>query len=611
MDISANTYIKVEDEDDMFQNFEDRRPPMQYPSSQLHHDHEPRSGPDEIGSLDFKAPTNASPFTNTNTHSSTNINTPATNSNTRPTAMSPPDMRSYVAAGHPGSSSKDMYQGGCPIKIPDDRSNATSFLMQSPQGNQRGRPASHVDRFIHDNINSAGSFSSLGSSIDTFYSSEADDLAPSEPSPQPSSGGHLGGTSSTGLLSPGLAPIAGSNGNSNNQGGAGSGSGGPSATHRPFGSLGYGGHGYSSGGSSGTGGGSGSGGLGHSKALSMPVNAVTTAVNATATGLSGSPRKYTYGSGAGINKNRNSISGPSSNLSSGNLSGNVSASGAVSPRVAAGTLSGLGTSAPSTSSALGGGDLKFPPTSSSTTKPTVEDRQQLLLERRRRRRESHNAVERRRRDNINEKIKELSELVPEQFLLAAMETGVKSGTADDRPNKGTILARSVDYIRLLQQIIDRQNHVEVEFQELVNKYQVRVGEEPTAYHYTSAEVALREAGMFAGPFDGQQPHPRDTPQSIPHQNLQQFRQPDFGYSGGEDHNNSSSLSHALLRTKLDNSQDPHQHSSNIDAQSEGAFSPGYRGGGSDVLSPTFDLDYINHASYLKHNEHAIDDDYGY
>jgi hypothetical protein len=59
------------------------------------------------------------------------------------------------------------------------------------------------------------------------------------------------------------------------------------------------------------------------------------------------------------------------------------------------------------------------------------------LERRKKRRESHNAVERRRRDLINDKIKELASIVPDCVN-------------EDRLNKGTILVKTVDYIRALQ-----------------------------------------------------------------------------------------------------------------------------------------------------------------
>ncbi|KAF9978958.1 hypothetical protein BGZ73_007845 [Actinomortierella ambigua] len=54
-------------------------------------------------------------------------------------------------------------------------------------------------------------------------------------------------------------------------------------------------------------------------------------------------------------------------------------------------------------------------------------------------------VERRRRDNINEKIQELSTLLPETYIDTA-----------NKPNKGVILRKSVDYIRHLQQLVASQ-----------------------------------------------------------------------------------------------------------------------------------------------------------
>ena len=121
----------------------------------------------------------------------------------------------------------------------------------------------------------------------------------------------------------------------------------------------------------------------------------------------------------------------------------------------------------------------------------------LLTEKRRKRRESHNAVERRRRDNINDRITELASLLPEVLLEQAANTkeddygqgaspsagpggannspmpnllalpslGASPRTAIPlfgahmaqgagaqavaaaKPNKGVILAKSVEYIR--------------------------------------------------------------------------------------------------------------------------------------------------------------------
>ncbi|KAI9494533.1 helix-loop-helix DNA-binding domain-containing protein [Zychaea mexicana] len=85
---------------------------------------------------------------------------------------------------------------------------------------------------------------------------------------------------------------------------------------------------------------------------------------------------------------------------------------------------------------------------------------QEMFEKRRRRRESHNAVERRRRDNINERIHELSTLLPEHLLESAPTTsnvmsvssGQGGGGASNMKaiNKGTILKLSVDHIKELK-----------------------------------------------------------------------------------------------------------------------------------------------------------------
>ena len=55
----------------------------------------------------------------------------------------------------------------------------------------------------------------------------------------------------------------------------------------------------------------------------------------------------------------------------------------------------------------------------------------------RQKKDNHNAIERRRRFNINDRIKELGTLLPKQ-------------DPEIRPNKGTILKSSVDYIEALQ-----------------------------------------------------------------------------------------------------------------------------------------------------------------
>jgi hypothetical protein len=93
----------------------------------------------------------------------------------------------------------------------------------------------------------------------------------------------------------------------------------------------------------------------------------------------------------------------------------------------------------------------------------------MLNEKRRRRRESHNAVERRRRDHINEKIHELSTLLPEF-----------AGDAQNKPNKGTVLKRSVDYLRHMQLFatkqMERNRELESVILGLCGQYGVNVGQ---------------------------------------------------------------------------------------------------------------------------------------
>ncbi|KAG2220545.1 hypothetical protein INT45_004151 [Circinella minor] len=73
---------------------------------------------------------------------------------------------------------------------------------------------------------------------------------------------------------------------------------------------------------------------------------------------------------------------------------------------------------------------------------------QMMMEKKRRRRESHNAVERRRRENINERIQELGTLLPEHMLDECSSNS--AGGTGNKPNKGHILRKSVDHIKLLQ-----------------------------------------------------------------------------------------------------------------------------------------------------------------
>ncbi|KAH8914772.1 HLH-domain-containing protein [Atractiella rhizophila] len=90
---------------------------------------------------------------------------------------------------------------------------------------------------------------------------------------------------------------------------------------------------------------------------------------------------------------------------------------------------------------------------------------EVLLEKKKKRRESHNLVERRRRDNINERIAELATLIPPAMLefnpdLDDPEGRQKSSqalAAQSKLNKGSILTKTVQYIRNLQEIVYLQS----------------------------------------------------------------------------------------------------------------------------------------------------------
>lgn len=84
---------------------------------------------------------------------------------------------------------------------------------------------------------------------------------------------------------------------------------------------------------------------------------------------------------------------------------------------------------------------------------------QQLFEKKRRRRESHNAVERRRRDNINDRINELATLLPDRDA--------------NKANKGTILRKSVDHIRLLHDKLGEYQQRIQELESMLTVYRVR------------------------------------------------------------------------------------------------------------------------------------------
>lgn len=108
--------------------------------------------------------------------------------------------------------------------------------------------------------------------------------------------------------------------------------------------------------------------------------------------------------------------------------------------------------------------------------PPLQGGKQLTREEKlKRRREFHNAVERRRRDLIKERIKELGLLVPPSMLnpqLCAVQAFLRTlqlntteinellasiKVKETKPNKSTILNKSVEYLLHLKYVLEQQN----------------------------------------------------------------------------------------------------------------------------------------------------------
>ncbi|KAI8642170.1 Myc-type, basic helix-loop-helix domain-containing protein [Parasitella parasitica] len=118
---------------------------------------------------------------------------------------------------------------------------------------------------------------------------------------------------------------------------------------------------------------------------------------------------------------------------------------------------------------------------------------QQMFEKKRRRRESHNAVERRRRDNINERIFELSTLLPERDA--------------SKNNKGTILRKSVDHIRLLHGKVNQYQQRVQELENMLEMYRMRWGDLPSSNNNITANgntTTTNTANLI--PTYYQQPH---------------------------------------------------------------------------------------------------------
>ncbi|MCJ8734688.1 hypothetical protein PDJAM_G00238280 [Pangasius djambal] len=88
------------------------------------------------------------------------------------------------------------------------------------------------------------------------------------------------------------------------------------------------------------------------------------------------------------------------------------------------------------------------PANLQNVKTELTDAEAKALIKERQKKDNHNLIERRRRFNINDRIKELGDLVP------------KSSDPEMRWNKGTILKASVDYIRKLQKEQQRAKEME-------------------------------------------------------------------------------------------------------------------------------------------------------
>ncbi|XP_043479482.1 microphthalmia-associated transcription factor isoform X1 [Leptopilina heterotoma] len=81
----------------------------------------------------------------------------------------------------------------------------------------------------------------------------------------------------------------------------------------------------------------------------------------------------------------------------------------------------------------------------------------------RQKKDNHNMIERRRRFNINDRIKELGTLLPKT------NDPYYEIVRDVRPNKGTILKSSVEYIKLLKNELTRMKQSELRHKQLENQ----------------------------------------------------------------------------------------------------------------------------------------------
>ncbi|XP_036327110.1 uncharacterized protein LOC118739709 isoform X2 [Rhagoletis pomonella] len=165
-------------------------------------------------------------------------------------------------------------------------------------------------------------------------------------------------------------------------------------------------------------------------------------------------------------------SGPTNSLRTVNCS-NVSTASPVQSAPMS-PLSSVATSASEADDCLFDADLKFDNYSSDLgikqEPQSYTDAEMHALAKDRQKKDNHNMIERRRRFNINDRIKELGTLLPKT------NDPYYEVVRDIRPNKGTILKSSVDYIKCLKHEVSRlkqnemrQRQMESQNRKLLNR----------------------------------------------------------------------------------------------------------------------------------------------
>ncbi|KAH3671637.1 hypothetical protein OGAPHI_000342 [Ogataea philodendri] len=106
------------------------------------------------------------------------------------------------------------------------------------------------------------------------------------------------------------------------------------------------------------------------------------------------------------------------------------------------------------------------------------------------------SVDKKRKDNMNEKIYELYDAIPEELFQTSKDKA--SGTKDGKPNKGQILSKAVEYITHLQGEIDEKNRKEVELSIRLRNLEIS-NNVPASKRFnllhTSAELGLAKIGV--------------------------------------------------------------------------------------------------------------------